>query len=110
MGERPACHSLAFSVIAGVLTVASIAAAQPPPAPSSEGSPTLTDEGTANAPSGSQAENPPLREMSTDRPDTTESPITVDAGHFQVEVDAVSMTRDQGVTDTAVAAMNLKLG
>jgi hypothetical protein len=24
-----------------------------------------------------------MREMSTDRPDTTESPYTVDAGHFQ---------------------------
>ena len=26
-----------------------------------------------------------LREMSTDRPDKTESPFTVDAGHFQIE-------------------------
>ena len=28
-----------------------------------------------------------MREMSTDRPDQTESPNTVDAGHFQVELD-----------------------
>lgn len=28
-----------------------------------------------------------MREMSTDRPDTTESPYTVDAGHFQFELD-----------------------
>src|SRR5262245_66185319 len=31
-----------------------------------------------------------MREMSTDRPDQTESPYTVDAGHFQVEMDLVS--------------------
>ena len=28
-----------------------------------------------------------MREMSTDRPDKTESPYTVDAGHFQIESD-----------------------
>ena len=28
-----------------------------------------------------------MREMSTDRPDKTESPYTVDAGHFQIETD-----------------------
>jgi hypothetical protein len=36
-----------------------------------------------------------MREMSTDRPDLTESPYTVDAGHFQVEMDLVSFTRDR---------------
>lgn len=30
---------------------------------------------------------PAMREMSTDRPDQTESPYTVDAGHFQLEMD-----------------------
>ncbi len=30
-----------------------------------------------------------LREMSADRPDKTESPYTVDAGHFQIETDFV---------------------
>jgi hypothetical protein len=30
-----------------------------------------------------------LRDMETDRPDVTESPITVDAGHFQYESDLV---------------------
>src|SRR6266436_4230281 len=39
-----------------------------------------------------------LREMVADRPDKTESPYTVDAGHFQVETDLVSYTRDH---DTA---------
>jgi hypothetical protein len=51
-----------------------------------------------------------MREMSTDRPDTTESPISVDAGHFQVEVDALSVSRDEGITDLAVGSLNLKLG
>ena len=36
-----------------------------------------------------------MREMSTDRPDQTESPYTVDAGHFQVEMDAVSAVFDR---------------
>jgi hypothetical protein len=36
-----------------------------------------------------------LREMSTDRPDTTESPITVDAGHFQLEASFFDYTRDK---------------
>lgn len=51
-----------------------------------------------------------MREMSTDRPDTTESPISVDAGHVQIEMDALSVARDRGVTDLAVATLNLKLG
>jgi hypothetical protein len=50
-----------------------------------------------------------MREMQTDRPDTTESPYTVDAGHVQVEMDFVSAERDQGATDTLVASTNLKL-
>ena len=57
-----------------------------------------------------------MREMSTDRPDKTESAHTVDAGHFQVEMDLVAYTRDRHTTDHidvdsfAVAPMNLKLG
>jgi hypothetical protein len=55
-----------------------------------------------------------LRELTTDRPDATESPFTVDAGHAQVEMDFVSVTRDRqgGVraTSTAVAPFNLRLG
>ncbi|MDB6172968.1 MAG: hypothetical protein JWL59_2279 [Chthoniobacteraceae bacterium] len=35
-----------------------------------------------------------MREMSTDRPDQTESPYTVDAGHFQVEMDIAKGTFD----------------
>jgi hypothetical protein len=59
-----------------------------------------------------------MRELSTDRPDQTESPYTVDAGHFQVELDFVNYTRDHdrsGGADLraeawAIAPVNLKLG
>jgi hypothetical protein len=39
--------------------------------------------------------------MSTDRPDKTESPYTVDAGHFQIESDLVTYAHDH---DTAAGA------
>jgi len=59
-----------------------------------------------------------LREMNTDRPDKTESPYTVDAGHFQVEMDLAAYTRDHTTADGAderteswaLAPVNLKLG
>jgi hypothetical protein len=59
-----------------------------------------------------------MRQLSTDRPDKTESAYTLDAGHFQLEMDLVSYTRDHdtsGGGDTrtdllAVAPVNLKIG
>ncbi len=55
-----------------------------------------------------------MREMSTDRPDLTESPYSVDAGHFQIEMDAVNFSREEdGSSRTeafSFAAMNLKVG
>lgn len=36
-----------------------------------------------------------MREMSTDRPDKTESAYTVDAGHFQIEADVLSYAKDR---------------
>ena len=58
-----------------------------------------------------------MREMSTDRPDKTESAYTVDAGHVQLEADAVSYARDwrggRGEPDSvrwAVANTNVKVG
>lgn len=59
-----------------------------------------------------------MRDLSTDRPDQTESAYTVDAGHFQVEVDFVNYTYDrstEGGTDLrtrawTIAPVNLKLG
>lgn len=59
-----------------------------------------------------------MRELSTDRPDKTESAYTVDAGHIQIESDLVSYSRDhdkEGGADTVVdawtfAAINFKVG
>lgn len=53
------------------------------------------------------------RELSTDRPDTTESAYTVDAGHFQVEIEALSFSRDKvgdASTNTINASINAKVG
>lgn len=54
------------------------------------------------------------RELSADRPDTTESPITVEAGRFQVESGLVSFGRDrsQGITTEtwSLAETNVKFG
>ncbi|NTD97453.1 transporter [Agrobacterium tumefaciens] len=55
-----------------------------------------------------------LREMETERPDVTESPITLDAGHFQYESDLFRLEREQGEnaqTNTYLFNQaNLKLG
>jgi Putative MetA-pathway of phenol degradation len=55
-----------------------------------------------------------LREMATDRPDKTESAYTVDAGHFQVEMDLLSYTHDRSDSESlegwAIAPINLKVG
>jgi hypothetical protein len=55
-----------------------------------------------------------LREMETDRPDVTESPITVDAGHFQYEGDLFRLERERSentVTDSYLLNQaNLKIG
>lgn len=59
-----------------------------------------------------------LRELSTDRPDVTESPYTVDAGWGQLEMDLFAYTRDREklagadtkVSALALANINLKFG
>jgi hypothetical protein len=55
-----------------------------------------------------------MREMTTDRPDKTEVPFTVDAGHFQVESDLFSYVYDdQDGTQTnawAVMPTNIRIG
>ncbi len=55
-----------------------------------------------------------MREMSLDRPDVTESPITVDAGHFQFEISLIdyAYNDDGGVqSDTlSVLPSNIKIG
>jgi hypothetical protein len=59
-----------------------------------------------------------LREMATDRPDKTESAYSVDAGHYQIEMDLLSYTDDRSsaggehltVKALAIAPINLKVG
>jgi len=59
-----------------------------------------------------------MRPLSTDRPDKTESPYTVDAGHLQLEMDFVNILLDHDRSRGgevrkeayAVAPLNLKLG
>ena len=51
-----------------------------------------------------------LRDMSTDRPDLTESPYTVDAGHAQIEVEAVTRTHDEGADRTGYLGFLVKMG
>lgn len=55
-----------------------------------------------------------MRELTPDRPDKTESPYTVDAGHYQLEMDFANYTYDKtdGTTTKAwnVAPFNLKVG
>lgn len=59
-----------------------------------------------------------MRDMSTDRPDKTESAYTVDAGHYQIEMDVMSFTRnhdkiggsDEKTSDYGLATTNFKAG
>src|SRR5262245_34056909 len=57
-----------------------------------------------------------LRDMTTDRPDTTESPFTVDAGRIQIESTVFGYSRSRGdeegvVTDTyEYAITNIRVG
>jgi hypothetical protein len=55
-----------------------------------------------------------MREMSTDRPDKTESAYTLDAGHYQIETDLVNtaINDDNGVksTITNYNLINIKAG
>lgn len=53
----------------------------------------------------------PLRELSTDRPDTTESPCSVDKGHIQFEMEMAAFTRDGGDwSEFTVGEINAKFG
>jgi len=59
-----------------------------------------------------------LRELATDRPDRTEAPFTVDAGHFQLEMDILNYGYDRNTPErdqvhserVSIAPINLKLG
>ena len=58
-----------------------------------------------------------MRELSADRPDKTDCPFTVDAGHFQLELDYANYTwaspgaqRNVKAESYQIAPMNLKVG
>jgi len=55
-----------------------------------------------------------MREMETDRPDVTESPYTVDAGHFQYETDLVRLIKEKSdivkTSTLLINQANLKIG
>jgi hypothetical protein len=55
-----------------------------------------------------------MRDLSPDRPDATESPYTVDAGHYQLEMDFANFTYDKNNGATAkawdVGDFNFKIG
>ena len=55
-----------------------------------------------------------LRELTTDRPDATESPFTVDRDHLQLEMDVTTYTEDRfdgvRVTEWELAPFNLRYG
>jgi hypothetical protein len=59
-----------------------------------------------------------MRELNADRPDKTDCPFTVDAGHFQLEMDFANFTYDTPNSERGnvkseeyhIAPMNLKLG
>src|SRR3954447_8978655 len=51
-----------------------------------------------------------MREMQTDRPDVTESPFTVDAGHVQIETSFFEYASDAGTEEWDVLPTNIKVG
>jgi hypothetical protein len=110
------CHGLPWlAILAGIIL-----------APVGRGDAALSATGPAAGPPADKSQyhlfrptpSALLREMSTDRPDKTESAYTVDAGHFQAEMDLVTFTSDHDrsnggdvrVNSFAVAPVNLKVG
>ncbi len=52
-----------------------------------------------------------LRSLSSDRPDATESPFTVDAGHLQIETSVAAYSRvDAVTTEWNAAPVNVRVG
>ena len=51
-----------------------------------------------------------LRELSPDRPDATESPLTVDAGRFALEASLFDYRRDHGAESYTYGQLNFKAG
>jgi hypothetical protein len=51
-----------------------------------------------------------MRELSPDRPDATESPLTVDAGHFVIEASIFDWRRNDGSQTHTLMSTNFKIG
>lgn len=100
---------LAFLAALGVIAAPANALANP-----AEGTPGETDDMVSVTPASTEAW--PLRDLTTDRPDVTESPFTVDAGHIQIETTLFGYSRSRAdsagaVTDTyEFATSNLRIG
>ena len=65
---------------------------------------------TAAASFGKEPPTQPVREMSTDRPDTTESAFSVPRGMWQFEMETVSVSRDAGSQSEDWGSINIKYG
>lgn len=109
-----------FAISRGLYRARPLAAALALAAAASAGAQPKADASSAPGKSGYTLFNPTphqvMRDMSTDRPDTTESPYTVDAGRFQIELSFADYTYDRDNEDAqtrrsfAVAPMLLKAG
>ena len=97
--RRPGSSSVQIRLLAAAFVAAACAFAAPDKSAYTLFNPTPRDQ---------------MRELSTDRPDQTESPHTVNAGHWQFEFDFANLTldREAGVrTETLnIAPVNVKLG
>jgi hypothetical protein len=51
-----------------------------------------------------------LRDLAPDRPDTTESPYTIDAGHVQLELSFAEWGKGDGAEELNVLPFNVKVG
>jgi len=51
-----------------------------------------------------------MRDLATDRPDLTEGPFTVDAGHLQMEMDAAIVSLDDQGLGVDVVGVNARVG
>ena len=51
-----------------------------------------------------------MRDLATDRPDLTEGPFTVDAGHLQLEMDAVVASLEGDFAGATFAGLNARVG
>ena len=116
-GVRSMEWKLRLVGISSVLCVFAASALEPIPTPSQpRPDPAGKDKGDYNLFNPTPREL--MREMSTDRPDKTESPYTVDAGHYQAEMSFIDYVYDRynpermdsRVETFTVAPMNLKVG